>query len=121
MDHNKKKKAKKSSKNERHNLQQYVMDPKTINFIAELTLNNPGSVVAVEAMYNHNPTRALKLYNEMKNFGMTGSKIWVGYKFYERNVENFMRGIEIRDLMMIEYINNTIRSGGCGNIEEIIF
>jgi hypothetical protein len=123
MDPKKRKKSKKSSNKEKkpkpQPIRQHNMSPETVNYLIQLTFNVPGSIVATEDMYNYNPSRALRLYSTMKNMGMNGSKIWAGYKFYGRDVEKFMNGVENRDHLMIEYINKAVRAGGCGNAEEI--
>jgi hypothetical protein len=89
------------------------------NFLLELTLDNPGSIVATEKMIEHDPDRAYVLFQKMKQIGMTGSKIWCGYKYSSCNAIRFMKNVENLDKAMIKYINEMVELGGCGHSIKI--
>ena len=87
--------------------------------LLELAGQNLGAIEALKNMYHYNPKFARKLSEKMIQMGMTGSKIWVGYKYCKMHTYKFMRRIEYNDKKMISYINKVVQQGGCGNSSEI--
>ena len=90
-----------------------------LQILLELAGQNLGAIEALKNMYHCNPRQAKKLSEKMVEIGMTGSKIWVGYKYCRMHIYKFMRRIEYCDKKMISYINKIVQQGGCGNSSEI--
>jgi lambda repressor-like predicted transcriptional regulator len=95
------------------------MKSSKLQTLLELSNKNLGAIEALKSIYNYDYKRARKLGKMMKKIGMTGSKIWVGYKYCKMNVHKFMNCVEKNDIKMILYINKMVQRGGCGNSNEI--
>lgn len=91
-----------------------------LNCICDFIANkNLGAITAISAMYECNRSHTNILCRYMKEIGLSGSKIWVGYKYCKFDARTLMSKIKEKDKKMFEYINKVIRSGGCGNVAEL--
>ena len=91
-----------------------------LSLVFEITNSNPGALVATQEIFKCDRMNSLKIFKKLKSIGLTGSKLWVGYKYYKFDAKKFIIGIEKIDPKMIRYVNKMIKAGGCGNSEPIV-
>lgn len=92
----------------------------TLASLYEISNGNLGAITALSEMYDYDKTTTLELQDKLKEIGMTGSKLWVAYKYCKMNVKKLLKKIKDTDKKMIDHINKIVRQGGCGNSKEII-
>ena len=91
------------------------MKSKKLTLLLELAHGNLGAINALSDMFSHDCFWAMRLKDRMEHRGLTGSKIWVGFKFCKFSASKFMTKIACWDKRMIRHINKIISHGGCGN------
>jgi hypothetical protein len=97
------------------------MKSKKLDRLLEISNGNLGAITVLTEMFNYDCFWTMRLKEKMERIGLTGSKIWAGYKYCDMNVKKFMKRLNRGSKTMFEYINVIIEQGGCGNAEPIKF
>jgi hypothetical protein len=88
--------------------------------VLEMGEGNPGAItVLLQIPSSIGVIEALTLYDQMKEMGIVGSKVWLAYKDASReNLYTMIQSIRSNDARMIEVINRSVEPGQQARLRE---
>ncbi|CAB4151910.1 hypothetical protein UFOVP685_43 [uncultured Caudovirales phage] len=77
-----------------------------VDIMSKMSEGNPGAMYVIRQIYEKHPDNVISIFLHLDSMGIRGSKIWVGYKDYCKQVLDAFCGLALlRDEDMKEFIN----------------
>lgn len=86
--------------------------------IYTLSEGNPGAISVIATLMKD--TDYLRYFDILLRHNITGSKLWIGYKYSDKSIDTLLKNLDPLNREMVKHINASVTAGYCGDNATIV-